>query len=58
MQLSEKVSWFEFSPVLWRQLFLLRPQLCAVHPERPFDVAEKAFWLQRDAAAPPPTKLR
>jgi cyclohexadienyl dehydratase len=24
--------------------------LCAVHPEKPFDVAEKAYWLQRDAA--------
>ncbi len=23
--------------------------LCAVHPERPFDHAEKAYWLQRDA---------
>ena len=22
--------------------------LCAVHPEKPFDVAEKAYWLQRD----------
>jgi cyclohexadienyl dehydratase len=24
--------------------------LCAVHPEMPFDFAEKAYWLQRDAA--------
>ncbi len=24
--------------------------LCAVHPERPFDFAEKAYWLQRDEA--------
>jgi cyclohexadienyl dehydratase len=24
--------------------------LCAVHPEQPFDVAEKAYWLQRDTA--------
>jgi cyclohexadienyl dehydratase len=24
--------------------------LCAVHPEKPFDVVEKAYWLQRDAA--------
>jgi cyclohexadienyl dehydratase len=24
--------------------------LCSVHPEAPFDVAEKAYWLQRDAA--------
>ena len=24
--------------------------LCAVHPEKPFDVAEKAYWLQRDVA--------
>jgi len=23
--------------------------LCAIHPERPFDHAEKAYWLQRDA---------
>jgi cyclohexadienyl dehydratase len=23
--------------------------LCAVHPEKPFDHAEKAYWLQRDA---------
>jgi cyclohexadienyl dehydratase len=25
--------------------------LCAVHPEQPFDFAEKAYWLQRDALA-------
>jgi len=24
--------------------------LCAVHPEKPFDFAEKAYWLQRDFA--------
>lgn len=24
--------------------------LCAIHPEKPFDHAEKAYWLQRDAA--------
>ena len=24
--------------------------LCAVHPEKPFDFAEKAYWLQRDVA--------
>src|SRR5450755_374783 len=24
--------------------------LCAVHPDKPFDFAEKAYWLQRDAA--------
>jgi cyclohexadienyl dehydratase len=24
--------------------------LCAVHPEKPFDFAEKAYWLQRDLA--------
>jgi cyclohexadienyl dehydratase len=24
--------------------------LCAVHPEKPFDFAEKAYWLQRDSA--------
>ncbi len=24
--------------------------LCAVHPEQPFDFAEKAYWLQRDPA--------
>jgi cyclohexadienyl dehydratase len=24
--------------------------LCAVHPDRPFDFAEKAYWLQRDVA--------
>jgi cyclohexadienyl dehydratase len=24
--------------------------LCAVHPERPFDFAEKAYWMQRDVA--------
>ncbi len=24
--------------------------LCAVHPEKPFDFAEKAYWLQPDAA--------
>src|SRR3954469_1033275 len=23
--------------------------LCAVHPDRPFDFAEKAYWVQRDA---------
>jgi cyclohexadienyl dehydratase len=24
--------------------------LCAVHPDKPFDFAEKAYWLQRDTA--------
>ena len=24
--------------------------LCAVHPDQPFDFAEKAYWLQRDEA--------
>src|SRR6266550_6284592 len=24
--------------------------LCSVHPDKPFDFAEKAYWLQRDAA--------
>ena len=24
--------------------------LCAIHPDRPFDFAEKAYWLQRDEA--------
>jgi cyclohexadienyl dehydratase len=24
--------------------------LCAVHPDKPFDFAEKAYWLQRDMA--------
>jgi cyclohexadienyl dehydratase len=24
--------------------------LCALHPEKPFDMAEKAYWLQRDVA--------
>ena len=24
--------------------------LCAIHPDRPFDHAQKAYWLQRDAA--------
>jgi len=24
--------------------------LCAVHPDHPFDFAEKAYWLQRDEA--------
>ena len=28
----------------------LRPGLCAVHPERPFDRAEKAYLLPRDAS--------
>jgi chorismate mutase-like protein len=28
----------------------LHPQLCAVHPEQPFDVAEKAILLPRDPA--------
>ncbi|MVW62817.1 gamma subclass chorismate mutase AroQ [Massilia sp. NEAU-DD11] len=28
----------------------LHPQLCAVHPEAPFDMAEKAILLPRDAA--------
>jgi len=22
--------------------------LCAIHPDKPFDHAEKAYWLQRD----------
>ena len=24
--------------------------LCAIHPDKPFDFAEKAYWLQRDVA--------
>ncbi|MBY0610785.1 MAG: transporter substrate-binding domain-containing protein [Beijerinckiaceae bacterium] len=28
----------------------LNPSLCAIHPEKPFDFAEKAYWLQRDVA--------
>ena len=28
----------------------LDPTLCAIHPEKPFDFAEKAYWLQRDPA--------
>jgi cyclohexadienyl dehydratase len=24
--------------------------LCAIHPEKPFDFAEKAYWIQRDVA--------
>lgn len=24
--------------------------LCAIHPEKPFDSSEKAYWLQRDVA--------
>jgi cyclohexadienyl dehydratase len=24
--------------------------LCAVHPEQPFDIVQKAYWLRRDAA--------
>jgi cyclohexadienyl dehydratase len=24
--------------------------LCAVHPDKPFDLAEKAYWMQRDGA--------
>ena len=24
--------------------------LCAIHPEKPFDFAEKAYWMQRDVA--------
>jgi cyclohexadienyl dehydratase len=27
---------------------LHRDVLCAVHPDKPFDFAEKAYWLQRD----------
>lgn len=28
----------------------LRPGLCSLHPDQPFNFSEKAFWLQRDAA--------
>jgi cyclohexadienyl dehydratase len=28
----------------------LRPALCAIHPDQPFNFAEKAYWLQRDEA--------
>ena len=28
----------------------LNPELCAIHPEKPFDFAEKAYLLPRDAA--------
>jgi cyclohexadienyl dehydratase len=24
--------------------------LCAVHPDKPFDFSEKAYWIQRDMA--------
>ena len=24
--------------------------LCAIHPEKPFDFAEKAYWMPRDPA--------
>ncbi len=24
--------------------------LCAIHPDQPFDFAEKAYWVQRDGA--------
>ena len=26
----------------------LKPELCAVHPEKPFDFFEKAYWMPRD----------
>lgn len=26
----------------------LHPELCAVHPEKPFDRAEKAYWMAKD----------
>jgi cyclohexadienyl dehydratase len=26
----------------------LHPELCAIHPDRPFTFAEKAIWMQRD----------
>ncbi|RFB79503.1 transporter substrate-binding domain-containing protein [Methylovirgula sp. 4M-Z18] len=26
----------------------LHPELCSIHPDHPFDFAEKAIWLQRD----------
>lgn len=26
----------------------LHPELCAVHPEKPFDHAEKAYWMAKD----------
>ena len=28
----------------------LNPTLCAIHPDKPFDFAEKAYWIQRDIA--------
>lgn len=28
----------------------LRPELCAIHPDKPFDVSEKAFMMRRDYA--------
>lgn len=28
----------------------LHPELCSVHPDKPFDFAEKGYWLQRDVA--------
>jgi len=36
------------SETLYRQK--LEPQLCAVHPDKPFDFAEKAYMLPRDLA--------
>jgi cyclohexadienyl dehydratase len=26
----------------------LHPELCSIHPDQPFDFAEKAIWMQRD----------
>jgi cyclohexadienyl dehydratase len=37
------------SETLYQQK-LHRGVLCAVHPGKPFDFAEKAYWLQRDVA--------
>src|SRR5262249_15410948 len=28
----------------------LHKELCSIHPDRPFNYAEKAYWLQRDSA--------
>ena len=46
--LNHDLMMTDSSETLYQQK--LNPQLCAVHPDKPFDFAEKAYWLQRDIA--------
>ena len=50
---SDPLFWLHHATIdrLWAKWQKQHPGvLCAVHPDRPFDFSEKAYWLQRDVA--------